>query len=71
MLKTFSIQHTVNSGTEVADTTITLPASEENSFSKDFTLTPTGVFTDKLKYTFSVTNRDGLINTVSFTATIH
>lgn len=71
VLKTFNIQHTVNSGSAVTDTTIILSSAEEDSFSKDFTLTPTGVSGDKVKYTFTVSNRDGLVNNVYFTLTIN
>lgn len=71
VLKTFNIQHTKNGGAAVTDTTITLTTAEEDMFSKDFTLTPTGTSGDKLKYTFTVTNRDGLVNNVNFTLTIN
>lgn len=71
VLKTFSIQHTVNNGSAIIDTTIVLPASEENSFSKDFTLTPTGTAGDAVKYTFTVSNRDGLLNNLYLTLTIN
>ncbi len=73
VLKSFSIQHTVNAGaTSVTDNTINpLATSDENSFDKDFTLYPSGALNDKLKYTFSVTNRDGITGTVSFTLTVN
>jgi hypothetical protein len=71
VLKTFNIQHNVISGSAITDTTIVLTSADEDSFSKDFTLTPTGVSGDKVKYTFTVSNRDGLVNNVYFTLTIN
>ena len=71
VLKTFSITHTVNGGSQVTDQTINLTSAQEDTYSQDFTLTPTGSSGDQLKYTFTVTNRDGLINSVNFTITIN
>ena len=46
-----------------------MSGSEEDSFSYDYTTTTDTIAGQKSKYTFTVTNRDGLTNSVSVTVT--
>lgn len=68
VLKVFSITRRVNN-TDSTILTENLSGSQGDSYSRDVTLT-TRATTGSEKYTFSIANRDGLVNTVSFTVTV-
>jgi hypothetical protein len=69
VLKKFTITLSRNAGTDSTVYTKDLSGSEGDNFSYDYTATaPANAGTDK--YTFTVVNRDGLINKVSLTLTI-
>lgn len=71
VLKTFSVTYSYDGGTEVAlMPTEILDASQEDSFDEDITIT-TRSQAGTEKYTFTITNRDGLVTTKSITLTVN
>lgn len=71
VLKTLNISASVNgaASTTVANGQISIPSAQEDSYSGDFTFKPAATSGNTIKYTFTVTNRDGLTNAVSLTLT--
>ena len=69
-LKTFVV--TVSFDGEAATTidNVTIPAAQAGEFTKDYDLT-TRTTTGTEKFTFTVTNRDGLITTKTIVITVH
>jgi len=70
VLKKFNISKSVNGGTATTVHTQDLTGSEGDNFSFDFIETVGTTSGETDKYTFTVTNRDGLTNQVSLTVTI-
>jgi hypothetical protein len=69
VLKTFNVTLTLDGGTATTVETLTLNASQGDTFTKDYNLmTRNQAGTEK--YTFTVTNRDGLVTTKSITVTV-
>ncbi|MBD0333822.1 MAG: hypothetical protein ICV66_14345 [Chitinophagaceae bacterium] len=69
-LKTFTVTQSYDGGPETTVESITIPAAQAAEFTKEYTFTTRNV-TGTEKYTFTVTNRDGLITTKSVTITVH
>jgi hypothetical protein len=68
-LKTFSVSHSFDGGAEISDSTITLDESEHEDFEDDIhIITRNQAGTEK--YIFTITNRDGIINSKSITLTV-
>jgi hypothetical protein len=70
VLKTLNISKSVDGAAAVTDTTITIPTAQEDSYSADFTRTA-GAAGHTEKWTYTVTNRDGITNAVNFTLTVN
>lgn len=70
VLKTFDVSVSVNGGTatSVAGYPTSLTSAQEDSYSVDIPLTAPDAGSNA-KYSFTVTNRDGLVNTISLTVT--
>lgn len=69
VLKTLNISKSVDNGASTTVQNVTIPTSQEDSYSGDFNLVA-GAAGHTEKYSFTVTNRDGLTNTVSLTLTV-
>ena len=71
VLKTLNISASVNGGTAttVANGQITIPTAMEDNFAGEYTFHPAATTGNTIKYTFTVTNRDGITNAVSLTVT--
>lgn len=69
VLKTFNVSVSYDGGTDSTLLNRTLTSAEEDVFESDITLN-TGSETGTQEYTFTVTNRDGLVNQVSLTVTV-
>ncbi len=69
VLKTFNISKSVDGASSTTVQTITLSAAQEDTYSQDFSLVA-GSAGHTEKYTFTVSNRDGLTNSVNFTLTV-
>ena len=70
VLKKFNNSSSLNAGSTTSVLDKDLGKDEEDIYSYDHAATVSGVSGDKIKYTFTVTNRDGLINQASLTVTI-
>ncbi len=70
VLKKFNLSKSVNGGTDNTIYSKDLSGGEGNNYSFDYKDTLKGASGDKTKYTFTVTNRDGLVNNVSLTVKI-
>lgn len=68
-LKTFVVTRSYDGGAETTIDNVTLSAAQGAEFTKDYDLTTRNVAGTE-KYTFTVTNRDGLITTKSITVTV-
>lgn len=69
VLKKFNISKSVDGGTKTTLFDKDLTGEEGNTFVYDFTTNSEASSGKKSLYTFTVTNRDGLINQVSLTVT--
>ncbi|MFN8286499.1 MAG: hypothetical protein U0V74_07095 [Chitinophagales bacterium] len=69
ILKTLNISKSVDNGASTTVQNITIPSAQEDIYSGDFNLIA-GAAGHTEKYSFTVSNRDGLTNTVSFTLTV-
>lgn len=67
VLKKFNISKSVNGAAAVSLLNKDLSKDEEDNFSFDFSSSLDSAVNQSSKYTFTVTNRDGLVNTVSVT----
>lgn len=70
VLKKFNISKSVNGGAAATVFDKDLSGSEGDNYSYDFTSTLESTVGQTNKYTFTVTNRDGLTNQLSLTVTI-
>ncbi|MCB0667446.1 MAG: hypothetical protein KDC80_16575 [Saprospiraceae bacterium] len=70
VLKKFNISKSIDGATPVTIYDQDLSGSEGDNYSYDFNTTIDTVSSQMEKYTFTVTNRDGLVNQVSLTLTV-
>lgn len=70
VLKKFSYSVSKDGGSEIEIENEDIDVSQEDNFSKDINLT-SGATAGTEKYTFTIVNRDGLINKISFTLTVN
>lgn len=70
VLKTFDASKSLNGGTATSFYSETLSGTQGDSYTKDLQIT-TGSTAGTEKYTFTVVNKDGLKNAVSFTLTVN
>jgi hypothetical protein len=68
-LKTFIVTRSYDGGVETTIDNVTIPSAQAGEFTKDYDLT-TRNQNGTEKYTFTVTNRDGLITTKSIIITV-
>jgi hypothetical protein len=68
-LKTFLVTRSYDGGTATTVDNLTLTAAQGAEFTKDYPFTTRNMAGTE-KYTFTVTNRDGLITTKSITITV-
>jgi hypothetical protein len=68
-LKTFVVTRLYDGGAETTIDNVTLTSAQAGEFTKDYNLTTRGIAGVE-KYTFTVTNRDGLITTKSIIITV-
>lgn len=69
VLKKFNISKSVNGATATSVFDKDLSGSEGDNYSYDYATTAASTAGQTDKYTFTVTNRDGLVNQVSLTVT--
>jgi hypothetical protein len=69
VLKTFNISVSYDGGASTTVYSETLTAAQEDNYSYDMNGTTRGQAGTE-KYTFTITNRDGLINTIAVTMTV-
>lgn len=70
VLKKFNISRTVDAAAATSVFDKYLSGSEGDNFSYDYSATLDTIVGQTNKYTFTVTNRDGLVNQVSLTVTV-
>jgi len=70
VLKKFTISKSVNGAAASTIYSQDLSGAEGDSYSHDYTEVLVGNAGDTIKYTFTVTNRDGLTNQLSVTITV-
>lgn len=70
VLKQFNITRAINGGTGTSVFTKSLSGSEGDLYTYNYTGTMDTSSGQKNKYTFTITNRDGLVNQVSVTLTV-
>ncbi|HLP22117.1 MAG TPA: hypothetical protein VK174_17505 [Chitinophagales bacterium] len=70
VLKTFNVSKSVDGAAATTISNTTLTGSQGDSYDTDYTITA-GAAGHTEKWLFTVTNRDGLTNTVSFTLTVN
>ena len=68
-LKTFVVTQSYDGGAETTIDNVTLTPAQAGEFTKDYDLTTRNTAGTE-KYTFTVTNRDGLITSKSITITV-
>jgi hypothetical protein len=68
-LKTFLVTRSYDGGTATTIDDLTLTTAQAAEFTKDYNLTTRNMVGTE-KYTFTVTNRDGLVTTKSITITV-
>ena len=68
-LKTFVVTVSYDGGAETTIDNVTIPAAQAGEFTKDYDLTTRNTAGTE-KYSFTVTNRDGLITTKAMTITV-
>jgi|SRR5689334_559701 len=68
-LKTFIVTVAFDGGAETTIDNVTIPSAQAGEFTKDYDLTTRNAAGTE-KYTFTVTNRDGLITSKSITITV-
>lgn len=68
-LKTFVVTRSYDGGADVSIDNVTIPSAQAAEFTKDYNLTTRNVAGTE-KYTFTLSNRDGLITTKSITITV-
>jgi hypothetical protein len=70
VLRKFNISKSVNGAAATTVFSKDLSGSEEDNFSNDYTDAIGSTSGETDKYTFTITNRDGLVNQVSLTLTV-
>lgn len=70
VLKTFNVSKSVDGATATTITNTTLTGTQGDSYEVDYPITA-GAAGHTEKWSFTVTNRDGLTNTVSLTLTVN
>lgn len=70
VLKKFSVSKSINGGATTTVYSKDLSKSEEDDYSYDYSEVLDTTVGQTNKYTFTITNRDGLVNQVSATVTI-
>lgn len=70
VLTHFNITKSVNGGTGTSVYDIDVPAANEDDYDYDFNTTAGATVGDTEKYTFTITNRDGLTGQISLTITV-
>lgn len=70
VLKTFNVSKSVDGGAATTVTNTALTSAQEDNYSVDYPIVA-GAAGHTEKWSFTVTNRDGLTNTVSFTLTVN
>ena len=70
VLKTFNVSKSVDGAAAITVTNTSLTSAQEDSYSVDYPFVA-GTAGHTEKWSFTVTNRDGLTNTVSFTLTVN
>jgi hypothetical protein len=68
-LKTFVVTVSYDGGAETTIDNVTIPAAQAGEFTKDYDLTTRNTAGTE-KYSFTVTNRDGLITTKTITTMV-
>ena len=68
-LKTFVVTVSYDGGAETTIDNVTIPAAQAGEFTKEYNLTTRNTAGAE-KYSFTVTNRDGLITTKTITITV-
>lgn len=68
-LKTFTVTRSYDGAAETTVESLALTSAQAGEFAKDYNFTTRNVSGTE-KYTFTVTNRDGLITTKSITVTV-
>jgi hypothetical protein len=68
-LKTFVVTVSYDGGAETTIDNVTIPGAQAGEFTKDYDLTTRNTAGTE-KYSFTVTNRDGLITTKTITITV-
>ena len=70
VLTKFNVSRSIDGGTASTVVTENLSGSDADKFNYDFTTVMDSVSGQKNEYTFTVTNRDGLINQVRLSLTV-
>lgn len=70
VLKKFTVSKSINGGTATTVFSQDLSGASGDSYSHDYTEVLAGTPGDKIKYTFTVTNKDGLTNQLTITVTV-
>jgi len=68
-LKTFVVTVSYDGGAETTIDNVTIPVAQAGEFTKDYDLTTRNIAGSE-KYSFTVTNRDGLITTKTITIAV-
>lgn len=69
VLKTYNVSKTVNGGASTSLVTTSLTGTQGDSYSADYPILVASTSGTVEVYTFTVTNRDGITNSVSLTVT--
>jgi len=70
VLKTFTVTRKINTVSADIEST-TLTGTQADAYSKSWSLVPTGAVGDSVRYTFTVVNKDGLTNAVTFKVSLN
>jgi hypothetical protein len=70
VLKKFNVSRSINGDSPQSVLTVDVTADEEDEFNYDFTTKTDTISGQVNKYTFVITNRDGLTNRVELTVTV-
>ncbi len=70
VLKTFNLSKSINGAVNSTVLDKSLSGSEEDQFTYEYSGVADTIVGQKTKYTFTVTNRDGLVNQVALTVTV-
>ena len=71
VVKTLNESLSINGGAATTVKNTTIPTANEDSYNEDYLITAAGASGNTLKYTWTVSNRDGLLNSVSLTLTVN